>query len=86
MTEPPPWVPAFLPVDQACLYLGISRSNGLYRKLKQLDAGIFVQFGDGVTLIDIPRAVALIAAMPRGPRRPPGLRPRHRVDKPRRQP
>jgi hypothetical protein len=60
--------PAFLPVDEACAYLGISRT-ALYERLVPLDPGIVIQFG-GRTLVDIARATALIASMPRGPRKP----------------
>jgi hypothetical protein len=59
--------PAFLPVDAARSYLGVSRTK-LYR-LAQLDPSILVQC-EGRTLVDIARATALIASMPRGPRKP----------------
>jgi SpoVK/Ycf46/Vps4 family AAA+-type ATPase len=52
----------------ACAHLGLSRS-GLCR-LAKLDPDVLVQNG-GRTLIDVAKATALIAAMPRGPRRPP---------------
>jgi hypothetical protein len=66
--QPPP---AFLPVDEGCVYLGISRT-ALYERLMPLDPGIVIQFG-GRTLVDVARATALIASMPRGPRKPLGL-------------
>jgi hypothetical protein len=65
------FAPAFLPVDQACRYLGVSRTR-LYEHLVKLDPGIVVQLG-GRTVVDIARATALIGSMPRGPRKPPGL-------------
>jgi hypothetical protein len=64
------WPPAFLPITMACAYLGISRTR-LYGHLVPLDPTIIVQVG-GRTLVDIPRAMALIDAMPRGPRKPNG--------------
>jgi hypothetical protein len=64
-----PWLPAFAPVADACLILGVSRTR-LYT-LARLDPNILVQVG-GRTLVDIPRAVALIDSMPRGPRKPNG--------------
>jgi hypothetical protein len=60
--------PAFAPVADACRYLGISRTR-LYEHLAKLDSNIIVQLG-GRTLVDIPRAVTLIASMKRGPRKP----------------
>ncbi|HZZ25530.1 MAG TPA: hypothetical protein VFE60_24575 [Roseiarcus sp.] len=57
-----------MPVLPACRHLGISRTR-LYEHLVPLDPGILVQVG-GRTVVDIPRAVALIASMKRGPRRP----------------
>jgi hypothetical protein len=60
--------PAFLPVDPACRHLGVSRTR-LYEHLVKLDPDIIVQLG-GRTVVDIGRATALIAAMPRGPRKP----------------
>ena len=68
MTTVPDLTPAFLPVNEACAYLGINRT-ALYERLAPLDPGILVQFG-GRTLVDIARAKALIDAMPRGPRKP----------------
>ena len=65
-----PALPAFAPVAEACPILGISRTR-LYDHLVPLDGDILVQLG-GRTLVDIPRAVALIEAMPRGPRKPNG--------------
>jgi hypothetical protein len=65
-----PTLPAFAPVTEACLLLGISRTR-LYSHLVPLDPTIIVQVG-GRTLVDIPRAVALVASMKRGPRKPPG--------------
>jgi hypothetical protein len=63
--------PAFLPVDAACRYLGVSRTR-LYEHLAKLDPDIIVQLG-GRTVVDVQRATALIASMPRGPRKPPKL-------------
>jgi hypothetical protein len=57
-----------MPVIAACRVLGVSRSR-FYAHLARLDPEILIQIG-GRTLVDIERAVALIAAMPRGPRRP----------------
>ena len=62
-------LPAFAPVAEACLILGIRRTR-LYEHLAKLDPAILVQVG-GRTVIDIPRALALMASMPRGPRKPP---------------
>jgi hypothetical protein len=62
-------LPAFAPVPEACRILGISRTR-LY-DLARRDPAIIVQVG-GRSVIDIPRAVALIDAMPRGPRKPNG--------------
>jgi hypothetical protein len=64
---PSAFAPAFLPVDAACRHLGVSRSR-LYSHLAKLDPSIVVQCG-GRSLVDLERAVAVIAAMPRGPRR-----------------
>jgi hypothetical protein len=63
-----PTPPAFLPVDPACAHLGVSRSR-LYDHLARLDPSILIQC-EGRTLVDIARATALIAAMPRGKRAP----------------
>jgi hypothetical protein len=63
-----PTLPAFAPPAEACLILGISRTR-LYDHLVPLDPGILVQVG-GRTVVDIPRALALMASMPRGPRKP----------------
>jgi hypothetical protein len=60
--------PAYLPVSEACAYLGVSRSR-LYGHLARVDPGIVVQLG-GRTLVDLGRATALIASFPRGPRKP----------------
>jgi hypothetical protein len=62
--------PAFAPIAEACRILGVSRTR-LYEHLAKLDADILVQVG-GRSVIDIPRAMALIASMKRGPRKPNG--------------
>jgi hypothetical protein len=60
--------PRFLPVTSACRHLGISRSR-LYDDLAVRDPDIVIQLGER-TLVDLPRLIALIAAMPRGKRKP----------------
>lgn len=71
MNFEPPTLPAFteIPRRGRCPYLGIGR-NRIY-DLAQLDRNIIIQLG-GRSVIDIPRAVALIASMKRGPRKPNG--------------
>jgi hypothetical protein len=59
----------FATITNGCWHLGISRTR-LYEHLAKIDQDVLVQVG-GRTLVDIPRAVALIASMKRGPRKPP---------------
>jgi hypothetical protein len=65
-----PTLPAFAPIAEACQHLGVSRTR-LYSHLVPLDAAIVVQLG-GRSVIDMARAVSLIASMKRGPRKPNG--------------
>jgi hypothetical protein len=67
MTTLPDLPPAFLAVADASRHLGVSRTR-LYEHLVKLDPGIIVQLG-GRTVVDVQRATALIANMPRGPRK-----------------
>jgi hypothetical protein len=64
----PESTPAFMPVDPACRHLGVPRTR-LYNHLAKIDPGIIVRIG-GRSVVDIPRAEALIRAMPKGPRKP----------------
>jgi hypothetical protein len=64
----------FGPIKKACAFLGID-DNRLYEQLEPLDPDILIQIG-GRTLIDIPRTMMLIAAMPRGKRAPPKVGPK----------
>jgi hypothetical protein len=57
----------FATITNACLLTGVSRTR-FYDHLVKIDPAIIVQVG-GRTLVDIPRAVALIASMKRGPRK-----------------
>jgi hypothetical protein len=59
----------FATVSMACLLLGVSRTR-LYDHLAKLDPGILVQVG-GRTVVELRRVIALMASMPRGPRKPP---------------
>jgi hypothetical protein len=67
-----PSLPAFTeipPPGGRCPYLGIGR-NRIYA-LAQFDPNIIIQLG-GRSVVDAHRILALIDAMPRGPRRPNG--------------
>ena len=57
----------FATVIMACSLAGISGTR-LYDHLAKLDAGILVQVG-GRTVVDLRRMLALMNAMPRGPRK-----------------
>jgi hypothetical protein len=69
MNERPTLPKLFATVTEACLYFGV-RKTRLYDHLAKLDGDILVQVG-GRTLVDVERLKALIAGMPRGPRKPP---------------
>jgi hypothetical protein len=67
---PPGFVLPFIfpPVKQGCAFLGISETR-FYGVLVPLDPSILIQVGDRSNM-DLPRAILLIAAMPRGKRAP----------------
>jgi hypothetical protein len=81
MSERPALPKLFATVAEACLYFGTSKTR-LYDHFAKLDLDILVQVG-GRTLVDVERLKALIAGMPRGPRKP-SLTGRNRKGRPRR--
>ena len=66
MSETTTLPPAYMPPDKACQYFGVSRTR-LY-DFARIDPAIIVQMG-GRSLVDVERLKALIASMPRGPRK-----------------
>jgi hypothetical protein len=70
-SDRPALPPAFMPPAEACLHFGVSRTR-LYDHFAKIDPGILLQAG-GRTLVDVERLRALIAGLPRGPRRPNGF-------------
>ena len=80
MSAPPDLPKLFATVAETRLCFAVNKTR-LYH-LSNLDPGILVQVG-GRTLVDVARLKALIAGMPRGPRKPsaPGRnRKGHRAD------
>jgi hypothetical protein len=69
MSERPTLPKLFATVAEACLCFGTSKTR-LYDHLAKIDPGILVQMG-GRTLVDVERLKAIIAGLPRGPRKPP---------------